>query len=83
MGDIPNRKYFDFRPSEVAFGAVLGVNSKLDDQQPLCLKPLNVWLRFAPARRGKNLLASYYMYSFSRCSVELRDTNTNCVSPDP
>ena len=24
-------------------------------------------------------LASYCMYSFSRCSVELRDTNANCV----
>ena len=38
---------------------------------------LKAWLRFAP-RRGKIFLASYCMYSFSRCSVELRDTNTVC-----
>ena len=31
----------------------------------------------------EKFLASYCMYSFSRCSVELRDTNTNCVSSDP
>ena len=36
---------------------------------------LKAWLRFAP-RRGKTFLASYCMYSFSCCSVELRDTNT-------
>ena len=39
---------------------------------------LKTWLRFVP-RRGKIFLASYCMYSFSCCSVELRDTNTNCV----
>ena len=38
-----------------------------------CSHNLKAWLRFTP-RRGK---ASYWMYSFSRCSVELRDTNTN------
>ena len=38
---------------------------------------LKAWLRFAP-RRGEKFLASYCMYSFSRCSVELRDTNTVC-----
>ena len=27
----------------------------------------------------KKTLTSYCMYSFSRCSVELKDTNTNCV----
>ena len=43
---------------------------------------LKAWLRFAP-RRGKIFLASYCMYLFSRCYVELRDTNTNCVSSDP
>ena len=31
---------------------------------------LKAWLRFAP-RRGKTFLATYCMYSFSRCSVEL------------
>ena len=39
------------------------------------LHNLKAWLRFAP-RRGKFFLASHCMYSFSRCSVELRDTNT-------
>ena len=39
---------------------------------------LKTWLRFVP-RRGKNFSASYCMYSFSCCSVELRDTNTNCI----
>ena len=39
---------------------------------------LKMWFRFAP-RRGKIFLASYCTYSFSHCSVELRDTNTNCV----
>ena len=39
---------------------------------------LKAWLRFAREAR-ENFLASYCMYSFSRCSVELRDTNTNCV----
>ena len=43
---------------------------------------LKAWLHFA-LRHGKNLSASYCTYSFSRCSVELRDTNTNCVSSDP
>ena len=43
---------------------------------------LKAWLRFA-LRHGKILLANYCMYSFSRCSVELRDTNSNCVSLDP
>ena len=33
---------------------------------------LKVWLCFA-SRGGKSFLASYCMYSFSRCSVELRD----------
>ena len=37
---------------------------------------LKAWLRFAP-RGGNFFLASYCMYSFSRSSVELRDTNTN------
>ena len=39
---------------------------------------LKTWLRFVP-RRGKIFLASYCMYSFSCCYVELRDTNTNCI----
>ena len=44
------------------------------------LNNLKAWLRFAPIRdAGKNFFASYCMYSFSRCSVKLRDTNTNCV----
>ena len=38
---------------------------------------LKAWLRFA-TRRGKFFLASYCVYSFSPCSVELRDTNTVC-----
>ena len=38
---------------------------------------LKAWLRFAP-RRGKIILASYCMYLFSRCSVERRDSNTEC-----
>ena len=41
---------------------------------------LKAQLCFAP-RHGKNCLASYWMYSFSCYSVELRDTNT--VSSDP
>ena len=58
--------------------------------QSLCLKPLNactIYRRGSTSLRGmgKNFqpLASYCTYSFSRCSVELRDANTNCVSSDP
>ena len=42
---------------------------------------LKAWLRFAREAQEKIFFAacSYCMYSFSRCSVELRDTNTNCV----
>ena len=47
-----------------------------------CSHNLKAWLCFA-LRHGKFFLASYCMYLFSRCSVELRDTNTNCVSSDP
>ena len=43
---------------------------------------LKAWLRFT-LRRRKIFVASYCMYSFSRCSLELRDTNSNCVSSDP
>ena len=42
---------------------------------------LKAWLHFTPRHRKKKL-TSYCMYSFSRCSVELKDTNTNCVSSD-
>ena len=38
---------------------------------------LMAWLHFAP-RHWKRFLVSYCKYSFSRCSVELRDTNTVC-----
>ena len=38
---------------------------------------LKAWVRFAP-RRGKIFVASYCMYSFSRCSAELRDMSTVC-----
>ena len=69
----------------VPFGAK---QQELNDQLPNLVivfersHNLKAWLRFAP-RRGKKFSASYCTYSFSRCSVELRDTNTNCVSSDP
>ena len=72
--------------------SLLGMKQQeLDDQLPNLVivfetfkrsHNLKAWLRFTP-RHGKILLASYCMYSLSHCSVELRDTNTSCVSLDP
>ena len=75
-GTCPPRKIFDFRPFEIAFCAALGWNSKIWTTNFIVFKRshnLKAWLRFAPSRRGKKFSASYCTYSFSRCSVDLRD----------
>ena len=86
-GHVRPGNFFDFRPSEIAFGAFLGRNRQTANLVIVVetfkrSNNLKAWLRFAP-RCGKRFSASYCTYSFSHCSVELRDTNTNCVSSDP
>ena len=82
-GTCPPREIFDFRPSEIVFGAVLGLNSKswMTNSNVVIVfehsHNLKVWIRFAP-RHGKIFSASYCMFLFSHCSVELRDTNIVC-----
>ena len=73
-----SRKIFDFRPSEIAFGAFWGETAGVGRPTANLVivfkrsHNLKAWLP------GKKVSASYCMYSFSSCSVELRDTNTVC-----
>ena len=81
-GTFSPRKFFDFRSSEPFWGETARVGRQTANlvivfETFKCSHILKAWLRFAP-RRGKQFLASYCMYLFSRCSVELRDTNTVC-----
>ena len=93
MGDMSPRKIFDFDHlrsllvpfwGEIARVAWLTASLVIVFETFKRSQNLQAWLRFAP-RRGKNFqlaIATARIRRFSRCSVELRDTNTNCVSSD-